>query len=376
MATNTYVALATQTLGSAVSSVTFSSIPQGYADLVLVANGLVSTNGYDFDIRVNGDTGTNYSYTALGGNGTSAASYRNSNATFMRFSTYSSWHTSTISTAIMHFQNYSNSSTYKTVIGRGNDTTYGVDATVGLWRSTSAITSITAVVQGANFTTGSTFTIYGIAAAAPFAAKATGGTISYTVDGYTYHKFTSSGTFTPLVSLTCDVLVVGAGGGGGSGGSYNGGGGSAGSVTYASAQTISSAQTVTIGGGGAGAYDGNSGASSSFGSTTAGGGAGGNHASNQGGYGAGGANSGGNGGPGVNTYSAFALYTSSGSGGYFAGGGGSASGPGSGGAGGGGNGSSTGTGDTAAANTGSGGGGGGYAAGSGASGIVIIRYAN
>jgi hypothetical protein len=162
---STYTPIATTTLGSAAASYTFSSIPSTYTDLVLIASGLVSTNGYDFDIRVNGDTATNYSYTALGGNGSSAASYRNSNVTFMRFSTYSSWHTSTISNTIIQFQNYSNATTYKTVIGRGNDTTYGTDATVGLWRSTSAINSITALVQGANFSTGTTFTLYGIEAA-------------------------------------------------------------------------------------------------------------------------------------------------------------------------------------------------------------------
>ena len=113
----TYTPIATTTLGSAAASYTFSSIPSTYTDLILIASGLVSTNGYDFDIRVNGDTATNYSYTALGGNGSSAASYRNSNATFMRFSTYSSWHTSTISNTIIQFQNYSNATTNKTVIG-------------------------------------------------------------------------------------------------------------------------------------------------------------------------------------------------------------------------------------------------------------------
>ena len=43
---NTYVALATQTLGSATATVTFSSISGAYTDLVLVYNGqYASING-------------------------------------------------------------------------------------------------------------------------------------------------------------------------------------------------------------------------------------------------------------------------------------------------------------------------------------------
>jgi hypothetical protein len=164
-AAQTYSPIATTTLGSATGSYTFSSIPSTYTDLVLVASGLVSINGYDCDVRVNSDTGANYSYTVLGGNGTSAVSYRQTGVTFIRFSTYSSWSTTTPAVSIMQFQNYANTSTYKTIMGRDNASVNGTDATVGMWRSTSAINSITLFVQGANFSTGTTFTLYGIAAA-------------------------------------------------------------------------------------------------------------------------------------------------------------------------------------------------------------------
>ena len=67
--------------------------------------------------------------------------------------------------AIVQFQNYSNTTTYKTVLSRGNNASNLVEAFVGLWRSTSAITAIDIKTQSGNFSIGSTFTLYGIKAA-------------------------------------------------------------------------------------------------------------------------------------------------------------------------------------------------------------------
>lgn len=69
--------------------------------------------------------------------------------------------------SIIQINNYSNSTTYKTAFMRTNTaSTYGtVFAIVGLWRSTAAITSITLTPDAGSFATGSTFSLYGIAAA-------------------------------------------------------------------------------------------------------------------------------------------------------------------------------------------------------------------
>lgn len=158
---STYTPIATTTLGSAASSVTFSSIPSTYTDLVLVFNGSnLGSAGQDIVVNFNGDTGTNYSRTYLLGNGTAASSGRSSNA--------ASWAPGGLypnSFYTIHFMNYSNTTTYKTMIARDSVPDAYPALTVGLWRSTSAINSITALVQGANFSTGSTFTLYGIASA-------------------------------------------------------------------------------------------------------------------------------------------------------------------------------------------------------------------
>ena len=160
----TYTPIATQTLGSATASVTFSSIAGTYTDLVLIINSNIpsgaSGDGY---LTFNGDSGTNYSYTQIYGNGTTATSNRGTSQTNIRAFTAAS---ATQSTAIINILSYANTSTYKTVVGRNNDPSAIAVAVVGLWRNTAAITSLTLSNQaGANFGAGSTFTLYGIKAA-------------------------------------------------------------------------------------------------------------------------------------------------------------------------------------------------------------------
>lgn len=160
----TYEPIATTTLGSAQASVDLTSIPSTYTDLVLVLNGkYASTADASPALRFNSDTSSNYSETGLDGNGTSASSFRDSNMTFMPAGSMSADQ----STSIFNIMNYSNTTTYKTVISRGNTSTYRVRAYAGIWRSTSAINSITILANagGINFASGSTFTLYGIKAA-------------------------------------------------------------------------------------------------------------------------------------------------------------------------------------------------------------------
>ena len=81
MATTTYEPIETQTLSSAAGSVTFTSIPQTYTDLVLVVNGRKdsSVSVDAFYCRINGDGSSNYSWTSVAGDGSSAYSERTSN---------------------------------------------------------------------------------------------------------------------------------------------------------------------------------------------------------------------------------------------------------------------------------------------------------
>ena len=165
---STYTPIATTTLGSAQSSVTFSSLGS-YTDLILVSNVAVATAGTSLNMRFNSDSAGNYSYTTLYGDGTSAASVRGTNATKGYIAWYVAPNTSLEMVNVTHIMNYGNNTTYKTAISRANrasaSNSPGTESVVSLWRSTAAITSITIAADSGNISTNSTFTIYGIKAA-------------------------------------------------------------------------------------------------------------------------------------------------------------------------------------------------------------------
>jgi hypothetical protein len=158
---STYTPIATTTLGSAAASYTFSSISGSYTDLVLIFGGSVDTFG-NFRIQLNGDTASNYSWTRLLGDGSAAQSDRGSSQTFINIAILDA---NVIGSSIVHLQNYSNATTNKTVLTRGNSTASYVGANVGLWRSTSAINSIKVFNSAGNINSGAVLTLYGIAAA-------------------------------------------------------------------------------------------------------------------------------------------------------------------------------------------------------------------
>ena len=169
MATATYDKIATTTLGSAASSITFSSIAASWTDLRLVFCPIGSVSGNSIRMRLNSDTGTNYSDTVLYGNGTSANSYNDVSVTFLTLSIGGT--RATISNLYtLDFMSYAGS-TYKTSLMNINEDqnaagSYG-GVGVQLWRSTSAITTILLYLSGTSqtFGTGTTATLYGIKAA-------------------------------------------------------------------------------------------------------------------------------------------------------------------------------------------------------------------
>ena len=150
------------TLGSNASSVTFSSIPSTYTDLILVIKPLNS--GGDLWLTFNTDTGANYSSTWLWGNGSSAGSSRDTSAARIYLGWLATGATDGSAQYIVQIQNYSNTTTNKTLLSRATRAGASSDAGVGLWRNTSAINQI--VLSATNtYQTGSTFNLYGIAAA-------------------------------------------------------------------------------------------------------------------------------------------------------------------------------------------------------------------
>lgn len=165
----TYEPIATYTLSSSAQSYTFSSIPGTYTDLILIVSAFNTSGNASYRIYYNGDTANNYSAAYMEGDGNGGAPYssRWSSRADIPFARGAS---STVPDVITtSLNNYSNTSTFKTSLSRyslGSTLGKRTSATVGLWRSTAAITSITVTTGDAtSMGSGSMFTLYGIAAA-------------------------------------------------------------------------------------------------------------------------------------------------------------------------------------------------------------------
>jgi hypothetical protein len=154
MPTSTYVPLATITLGSASATVTFSSIPATYRDLVFVLNGTDSTtNTQGSFLRMNGDASNQtVVYVTNASSATAAKAYINTTDP------------STRNTAIVQIMDYAQTDKHKTFLARAGASGSLVWMSAGRWASTAAVTSVSFHNDLGNFSSGSTFSLYGIAA--------------------------------------------------------------------------------------------------------------------------------------------------------------------------------------------------------------------
>lgn len=167
MPTQTYTPIATYTIPSTTASYTFTAISNAYTDLKIIIVGMASAVGRTVKVQFNGDTTSGlYSMTELWATGSGSGSNRRTGQNQINTSYQQVNFSDTAqANAIIDVMNYSNSTTFKTLIARTNSATAsypGTAASVGLWRNTAAITSIT--ITADDFITGSTFTLYGIKA--------------------------------------------------------------------------------------------------------------------------------------------------------------------------------------------------------------------
>jgi hypothetical protein len=158
----TYEPISTTTLSSAASAITFSIIPATYTDLRLVLSLKSAASQYAY-FRVNGDSGSNYSYIWMDGDGATAATGRGTNDSLIYLSQR------TIPSglnALFTFDFFSYAgSTFKTVLTTNNQDNNGsgyVGHQVALWRSTSAIDTINLTSGTTIYDAGTTATLYGI----------------------------------------------------------------------------------------------------------------------------------------------------------------------------------------------------------------------
>lgn len=158
----TYEPISTLNPSNGTASVTFSSIPSTYDDLVLISRPLiVGANNENVEMTFNGDTGSNYYeetiYLTTNSRGMAydaplpyvRVNYAGTEPFFSR----------------INIMGYKQTTFRKAILAQKQDRGYCM-LRGALWNSTSAITSITLKPGGANtFATGSVFTLFGIAGA-------------------------------------------------------------------------------------------------------------------------------------------------------------------------------------------------------------------
>jgi hypothetical protein len=154
MPTSTYDLIASNVLGSSAASVTFSSIPATYRDLVLVFTGTLSSL-QDIELIPNATNSTG-SRVFMYGDGSSTSSGTSSTLTC-------GYHGTNLGTTILQIFDYSATDKHKTMLFRSNDAGVGLSGQAQRWANTSAITSLELNPTGAvNFSSGCSFYLYGI----------------------------------------------------------------------------------------------------------------------------------------------------------------------------------------------------------------------
>jgi hypothetical protein len=167
----TYEPIATANGTGSSGTITFSSIPSTYTDLVLSASYSGSTGaGFNFTLN-NNTTNTSYSRVAVTISPPSTLGYIYSAQNSIALNYNGSFATTPeYSTLTLHFLNYSNTNVYKTILAKYGNTSTDIGPEVALWRgstgsATDAINRIDLIASSGSWTTGSTFTLYGIKAA-------------------------------------------------------------------------------------------------------------------------------------------------------------------------------------------------------------------
>lgn len=170
-AAGAYELISTTILSSTTSTVTFSSIAATYKHLELRVTARVNANfgnASQLRMRFNGDTGSNYAYHNLYGNGSSVVSDATTTQPEIRVSGFSdtnitgNWGAGIIS--ILDYSATSKNKTIRTLVGTVNSSSYNrMHLGSGFWNNTAAINEIVLnELNGYGWVAGSRFSLYGI----------------------------------------------------------------------------------------------------------------------------------------------------------------------------------------------------------------------
>jgi hypothetical protein len=263
-------------LSSAAESIEFTSIPQYFTDLVLVASWRHSRSAVDGDAKIEFNRVTNgYSNRVLYGNGSGTSSF--SQSQILLLGSAGSSTANVFSNNLAYISNYTslaNKSVNLDLVTENNSASVSLGIEAATWANTAPITSIRITAISGNIVANSSFSLYGIKSGSDKVTQIASGGVVSTSGAYTIHTFNTSGTFVANRDLTVEYVVVAGGGGGGNpSGNYYAAGGGAGGFRASTPTTLSGGNSspetpialsegnyaVTVGaGGGATANGGNS----------------------------------------------------------------------------------------------------------------------
>lgn len=167
-----FESIATSTAGSAVPSISFTSIPQNYTHLQIrgIARTTAAFLGDFLYFQFNSDTGNNYTYHQLSGDGSSASSAAGTSQAGGASPRISAANTLAnvfggVVIDILDYANTNKNTTIRTIGGYDENGGGVARLTSGLWLNTAAVTSI-AIKSGnaANLAQYSSFALYGVKA--------------------------------------------------------------------------------------------------------------------------------------------------------------------------------------------------------------------
>ena len=166
--TNSYESIATYTVTSTDGTISFTGIPSTYKHLQVrgISRMSAAAGGSDMLIRFNNDTGSNYSYHLLQGNGSSAVAAAGSSQTYIRNqSTVDGSYSNIFQGNVFDVLDYADTNKNKTLRGLTGFDANGdgfMRLLSGAWYSTSAVNRIDLVASGTTFAQYSSFALYGI----------------------------------------------------------------------------------------------------------------------------------------------------------------------------------------------------------------------
>jgi hypothetical protein len=142
--------------------VTFSSIPATYRDLIIVINPIsATTSATEVLTRINSDTGSNYPYVRMKGNGSVASS---SSGTFTKVpqAVAVASNATSRNQSIIQIMDYAQTDKHKSILTRYDWGPEETETYATRWANTNAITTLSFTGDSQNLGTGTTIALYGI----------------------------------------------------------------------------------------------------------------------------------------------------------------------------------------------------------------------